>query len=163
MPFWHYTQVTHSAAHFLCAFFGRRTCAGRRWRNSWLQFRKRLIINSRSCPCISHVPVTRVMAMSALIVFSANTAILIPTSRMKSVTSYPCTDLKKKKKGSLSFCFFSNVSIFHSTSVLYNIMSNTFIPIEYKQRLRSAARIGRDFQQCNRYDCPALSETSSSY
>ncbi|KZS14887.1 Uncharacterized protein APZ42_019417 [Daphnia magna] len=47
--------------------------------------------------------------------------------------------------------------------VLYNIMSNSFIPIEYKQRLRSAARIGRDFQQCNRYDCPALSDATSSY
>ncbi|XP_046463691.1 uncharacterized protein LOC124209641 [Daphnia pulex] len=47
--------------------------------------------------------------------------------------------------------------------VLYNIMSNTFIPVEYKQRLRSAARIGRDFQQCNRYDCPALSESSSRF
>lgn len=56
------------------------------------------------------------------------------------------------------FCCFSCI-----ISVLYNIMSNSFIPIEYKQRLRSAARIGRDFQQCNRYDCPALSEGSSRF
>lgn len=43
-------------------------------------------------------------------------------------------------------------------SVLYNIMSNEFVPAEYKQRLRTAARTGRDFQQCSRYDCPALSQ-----
>lgn len=48
-------------------------------------------------------------------------------------------------------------------SVLYNIMSNEFIPIEYKHRLRSAARIGRDFQQCSRYDCAALSDSTANY
>ena len=42
-------------------------------------------------------------------------------------------------------------------SVLYNIMSNSFVPDEYKQRLRTAARVGRDFNQCGNYVCPALS------
>ena len=47
-------------------------------------------------------------------------------------------------------------------SVLYNIMSNQFLTTDYKHRLRSAARVGRDFQLCGRYECPALSERSFS-
>jgi len=41
--------------------------------------------------------------------------------------------------------------------VLYNIMANEFVSDDYKRRLRSAARIGRDFQRCSRFDCPELS------
>jgi hypothetical protein len=71
--------------------------------------------------------------------------------------------IETKKKHSCVVFLTRSLFVFSRISVLYNIMSNTFIPVEYKQRLRSAARIGRDFQQCNRYDCPALSESSSRF
>lgn len=45
--------------------------------------------------------------------------------------------------------------------VLYNIMTNEFVTEEYKTRLRSAARLGRDFGRCSKYDCPALSSSSA--
>lgn len=141
----------------------------RPWRNFWLPFRKRLITNNRLCPCIYLAPATRGKATFASIVFSASTAMPIQTFPMRNATSYPCrlhlsnTYIEKKKHSCVVFVTRSLFVFFSRISVLYNIMSNTFIPVEYKQRLRSAARIGRDFQQCNRYDCPALSESSSRF
>ena len=163
----HNPLVEHT---FFMRIFCRTLVLCRRWRNFWLPFRKKLIINNRLCPCIFLAPATHGKATFASIVFSANTAMPIQIFPMKNATSYPC--MLSSPIGIFYFLvckrnFHPNAYFFFCfsciISVLYNIMSNSFIPIEYKQRLRSAARIGRDFQQCNRYDCPALSEGSSRF
>lgn len=45
--------------------------------------------------------------------------------------------------------------------VLYNIMANNAVTDGYKNRLRTAARLGRDTKQCARYNCAALSASNN--
>jgi len=45
--------------------------------------------------------------------------------------------------------------------VLYNIMDNKSVMVQYKNRLRAAARLGRDTQQCARYTCGAFNPLSN--
>ena len=40
--------------------------------------------------------------------------------------------------------------------VLYNIMANQFVEDDFKDRLRMAARQGRDSQTCEMFECTAL-------
>jgi hypothetical protein len=42
--------------------------------------------------------------------------------------------------------------------VLYNIMSNSYVSKEFKDRLRTAAQYGRNRGQCSAFTCSALSK-----
>ena len=46
-------------------------------------------------------------------------------------------------------------------SVLYNIMANEFVSEDYKDRLRVAARSGRDSGVCQVLHCTSLLSNSS--
>ena len=83
----HNPLVEHT---FFMRIFCRTLVLCRRWRNFWLPFRKKLIINNRLCPCIFLAPATHGKATFASIVFSANTAMPIQIFPMKNATSYPC-------------------------------------------------------------------------
>jgi hypothetical protein len=97
------------AAHSLCAFFVGHWLF-RRWRNFWLPFRKKLIINSRLCPCIFLALATHGKATFASIVFSANTAMPIQTFLTKNATSYPCILIPSIRP----WCHFNAIFFFFS-------------------------------------------------
>jgi len=45
--------------------------------------------------------------------------------------------------------------------VLYNIMANDYVSDEYKDRLRVAARSGRDSQNCQVFECSSITDVST--
>ena len=93
------------------------------------------------------------MTMFASSEFFANTATPVRKSQKRNAMSFQCNLYLTLK---FAVNFENDIETLFHHSVLYNIMTNTFVLEDYKQRLRSAARFGRDYEQCDRYDCPTL-------
>ncbi len=119
----------------------------RRWRNFWLPFRKKLIINNRLCPCIFLAPATHEKATFASIVFSANTAMPIQIFPMKNATSYPCMLSSPIRIFYFLICkrnfhpnaFFFVFLLYHQRVVQY------YVQLIYPDRVQATSAISRSY------------------